>query len=384
MQKLIIPGTNDWNVELIRNTLPQYEEKIRNLVPSSTQLGDERAWLFNATGEYTTKSGYATAKLNNGDPETQDLNWKKCIWKVETSPKIRHFMWKACNKALPVGSALETRNISVDPTCKRCGAIETELHVLLLCPFAVKVWDLVPCMFKPVADGINSMASLLTQCRKMISLPPVGVGTTPIYPWILWILWINRNKLRFENKVFSEESTVLKAVQDARAWKAAQTSVLMPSLPHVVVPSSRLHVVDSITVCSFSDAAWDSTTGNCGLGWLLRDAGNLETEGFSSHRRYVPSALVAEALAVKAAVATAVSSHVSRLTVNSDSKNLVLLLRNQGQDMALRGLLHDIRVLARSLHSISFVYVPRLANIQADSLAKATLTSFSFPASTVV
>lgn len=126
--------------------------------------------------------------------------------------------------------------------------------------------------------------------------------------------------------------------------------------------------------------AWDSTTGNCGLGWFLRDAGKLETEGFSSHRRYVPSALVAEALAVKAAVATAVSSHVNRLTVNSDSKNLVLLLRNQGQDVALRGLLHDIRVLARSLLSISFVYVPRLANTQADSLAKAALASFSSPA----
>lgn len=190
---LLRPGTNEWDVERIRHTLPQYEEKIRNLIPSSSQLMDARVWLFNASGEYSTKSGYAVAKLNNGEPDTQEINWEKCIWQVATPPKIRHFMWKATSRALPVGSALEVRGIAISPLCKRSGERETEVHVLLQCPFARKVWELVPCLFKPIAQSINSVAALLTQCQKMVSLPPIGLGSTQLYPWILWILWTNRN-----------------------------------------------------------------------------------------------------------------------------------------------------------------------------------------------
>lgn len=282
-----------------------------------------------------------------------------------------------------MGSALETRGLAISPICKRCGERETELHVLFHCPFAVKVWDLVPCLLKPVAQSTNSVADLLLQCQKMISLPPVGLGNTQIYPWILWTLWINRNQLLFEKKLFSEESTVLKAIRDAKAWKAAQIIISKPSIPQYVVGSSLSPAVNSFTWSVFSDAAWDQATGNCGLGWQLRDSENAVAESSSTHRRFVSSALVAEALAVKAAVTTAVQFHVSSLTVNSDSKNLILLLKTQGQDVALRGVLHDIHVLSQSFTSISFNFIPRLANSQADTLAKTALFALSSPASIV-
>ena len=373
VSSLITPGTNEWDVEAIRETLPHYENFIRRLIPSALQAPDELVWLPNASGEYTTKSGYVVAKLCNGTQEDRTFKWKKCIWQVDTSPKIKHFMWKANNRALPVGSVLQARGLSSEVVCKRCGAVETELHVLLKCPFAAKVWDLVPCMFKPSVDNTNSISSLLQQCRRMLSLPPSGLGTTPLYLWILWILWTNRNKLMFENRVFSEQDTVLKSLQDARAWKAAQSCDKMPSIPQCVVHLSQLPFANSYTWSSYSDAAWNPSTWNCGIGWLLRDADNAVAESSSSYRRYVPSALVAEALAVKAAITAAISSHVSSIRVYSDSKNLVSLLKNQGQDVVLKGVLHDINVLARSFSSISFIFVPRLKNVEADLLAKAAL-----------
>lgn len=372
---LILPGTDDWNVAAVRETLPQYESAIRKLIPSALQAPDELVWLPNASGEYTTKSGYAVAKLYNGTTEDRAFNWKKCIWQVDTSPKIKHFMWKANNGALPVGSVLQTRGLATDIVCKRCGARETELHVLLQCPFASKVWDLVPCMFKPSVENTESISALLQQCRKMLSLPPSGLGTTPLYPWILWILWTNRNKLCFEDRAFSEQDTVLKALQDARAWKAAQSVDKMSSIPQCVVHQAYLPPTNSFTWCSFSDAAWNATTGDCGLGWILRDADGSVAERSSSHRRYVPSALVAEALAVKAAITAAISSHVSSIRVCSDSKILISLLKAQGKDVVLKGVLHDISVLARSFATIQFMFVPRLANVEADLLAKAALLS---------
>ncbi|WZZ92349.1 hypothetical protein YC2023_120928 [Brassica napus] len=379
VSKLIDPVSKEWNIDIIRETLPHYEEEICSLFPSYFQLDDELMWLNSASGTYTTKSGYAVAKLWNGNASNQEFNWRKWVWQVQTTPKIRHFLWKANSKALPVGTLLESRGLATSPVCKRCGARETELHVLLHCPFAERVWELMPCLHKPSASTITSVAQLLQHCGRMISLPPVGLGNTPLYPWILWILWTNRNKLTFENRLFSEENTILKAIKDARAWKAAQTCVEMPSIPHSVVPNFSPPVTNSYTWSSFSDAAWTSSSGNCGLGWYLRDATNTCTENSSSHRRYVPSALVAEALAVKAALTAAVSSHVSCLNVFSDSKALILLLKSQGKDVIMKGILHDIRILALSFESISFFFIPRVANSVADSLAKSALYSLPSP-----
>ena len=373
VNKLMKPSSTDWVLDLIRSNLPQYEEAIRRLIPSTLGMQDERVWLPNASGVYSTKSGYAIAKLCNEDQSDLAFNWNKCIWQIEASPKIKHFLWKANNKALPVGSVLVHRGIDAAATCKRCGELETELHVLLHCPFADQVWELLLCINKPNPHGVSSVSELLDRCRKMISLPPLGLGSTPLYPWILWILWTNRNKLLFENRIFTEKDSVLKAIQDARAWRAAQTMVTKPPVPQYVVSSNVKQAVNSYIWSSFSDAAWDSSTGNCGLGWQLRDAEGTSAESSSSHRRFVTSALVAEALAVKAVVNAAVSSHVSSLIVYSDSKALILLLNSQGQDVALKGILHDIHQLAQSFTSISFKFIPRLANAHADSLAKSAL-----------
>lgn len=87
---------------------------------------------------------------------------------------------------------------------------------------------------------------------------------------------------------------------------------------------------------------------------LILSFQNTCTETFSSHRRYVSSALVAEALAVKAAITAAVSSHASSFNVFSDSKALILLLNSQNQDVVLKGILHDIRIMALPLHLSRF------------------------------
>lgn len=179
-------------------------------------------------------------------------------------------------------------------------------------------------------------------------------------------------------RVFSEHDTVLKDLQDARAWNAVQSSDKTPFLPQCVVHHSHLPTANSYTWSSFSDAAWDSSTGNCGLGWLLQDADSSFAKRSFSYRRYVPSALVVEALAVKAAITAAISSHVSSIRIYSDSKILISLLKTQGQDVVLKSVLHDINVLARSFSSISFMFVPRLANVEADLLAKAALSSIAY------
>ena len=100
---------------------------------------------------------------------------------------------------------------------------------------------------------------------------------------------------------------------------------------------------------------------------------------YSSHRRNVTSALVAEALAIKAAIAwVAASSSLNQrpVVVLSDAKVLVDLLNAKKVDVKLQSVLYDIYALARHLVSISFKFIPRLENFVADLVAKSALFNF--------
>lgn len=114
---------------------------------------------------------------------------------------------------------------------KRCGCGRkmqalrndgTERHVLLQCPFANRVCDLVPALHKPDPATITSPESLLQACNRMIKLPPTGLNDTALCPWIFWYLWIGRNKLVFENREGTEHELVSIAVKETRIWQTAQ------------------------------------------------------------------------------------------------------------------------------------------------------------------
>lgn len=190
VRDLISTVTHDWDVPAIRAHLPQYEEIIRSLVPSQLAMEDSLQWLPEKKGIYTTRSEYALAKLNASGPPPTPFSWKRNIWNLQCSPKLNLFLWKAASKALPVGAALARRGMDATTCCKRCGEVESEIHVLLQCPFAAKVWELSPILFNPppTDSTTTTVHQLLHDCIKAVNLPPTGLST-PLYPWILWNLW---------------------------------------------------------------------------------------------------------------------------------------------------------------------------------------------------
>ena len=377
---MFLPNSTSWNISAIRLHLPHHEQDILSLNPSSFGMVDTRVWLPERLGDYSTKTGYALSKLNATPPRDQAFNWNQYVWNVATSPKTKHLLWRIGNNALSVGSNLLARGIMVDGACKRCGAPETILHVLLNCPFASRVWNLLPANLKPSPNTSTTISQLLQNSKKTTCLPPTGVSN-PVHPWLFWYLWTSRNKLMFENLLLSEEEVVLRSIKEARAWQEAQVRTCPPtSRPKPTRKSCPTSSVTSGLSC-FVDAAWDVRSGFGGMGWFFtnRDTGVIAQD--STNRRFVASALVAETLAVKAALTAAVSSGFRALTIYSDSKTLVTLLTSGGKCVELQGLLHDIHMLCAFLESISFCFVPRSENNEADSLAKAALFNLSCLAS---
>ena len=351
---------------------------IRRLVPSDCGMSDTLVWLAEKSGKYTTKSGYALAKINTTEKQ-EVFNWRKCVWNVNCSPKIKNFLWKLANNAMAVGESLLKRGIMVDGKCKRCGEIETTTHVMFLCPYAQKVWEKIPALFVPRPSSVSSIEELLKACTKMINLPPVGV-TTALYPWILWVLWTSRNQLVFEDKSFSETEVLGKAIKHAREWQDSTTKALPLSVSSKDCSGSvpQIQQPESAVRC-FTDAAWNGASGAGGMGWFCPDtAGSTILQG-SASCPFVASAIVAEALALKAAIKAAISHNIKDLICFSDSKGLINLITGNTSVIALQGILHDISVLSSSLSSISFKFIPRHCNTIADRLAKEALFLFQIP-----
>lgn len=370
---LLDSTTRDWSLEAIRLHLPQYEVMIRHIVPSSLGMKDKLVWLPNNSGSYSTKSGYAISKLNATPAANREpIKWKQNIWNVKCLPKIKHFLWKVANQALPVGSNLAKRGLNSNILCKRCGAAENEVHVLFSCPFASRVWDLVPVSIKPVLHPTAEVQHLLQACKETVNLPPIGIST-PLYPWLLGNLWVGRNKFIFEDKRATEAEIVLNAVREAKAWSNAQEKVTVTKLPVPQSAPPKMHRV-SASKCH-SDAAWMADTCDSGQGWIINNPlGSMVKQG-ETYRRFVVSPLMAEALAMNAAISDAAALGIKDLECYSDSKVLITLLTDRSPSVELQGILHDITVLSSAFEFISFFYVPRAFNVDADRLAKSALVN---------
>lgn len=289
----------EWNVIPIRQHLPLYEDRILQIIPSSFNKHDELVWLPDASGLYNSKSGYELARKSLHTPVTSEYPWRKCIWNLNTAPKIQSFLWRALNGALPVGHTLLIRGLQAESRCKRCGETETPLHLFFSCPFAARVWEKVPALCKPNAGSVSTMRELLISNTRMINLPPTGLVSSPIYPWLYWHLWKNRNRLIFENKSWSEAELIRKVLYDARAWEEVSQAVKHPS-PRCT--RSALPTPELKGISCFTDGAWDPISGHSGQGWAFVNPAGDVIRHYSSNRLHVATPIVAEALAVKAAL----------------------------------------------------------------------------------
>ncbi|KAG2320528.1 hypothetical protein Bca52824_013741 [Brassica carinata] len=213
VKDLLCPLSNKWNLEKIRGILPQYEDIILRIKTSSTQSLDTVIWLKEKSGEYTAKTGYGLGMTADKPPmETiEPVNWLRDIWNIKTSPKVKDFLWRVARRAIPVSSNLERRGFP-SFNCKKYGVHEDDLHVFLTCPLAEEAWSLLPTVQRPLSS-IATATELIKQGKNFVPLPPTGLNAT-LWPWVIWNLWKARNKLVFENRVFTAQEIVLKSIKE--------------------------------------------------------------------------------------------------------------------------------------------------------------------------
>lgn len=271
---LLCDHTKEWNIDLVNRLLPQYANDIFCLKPSKGLSTDKYIWSMCTNGEYPTKTGYhsASPSLIAEDaitpPNRDRFNWNKEVWKASCSPKIQLFLWKVVQGALPLGENLKKRGLRENTRCCLCGENETAIHLFVQCPFAANIWGLAPLLNNPNFGAFTGFANCLQTSKRFTCLPPTGLSSANIFPWLCWAIWTARNKIIFENRTTSVEDVISKAVSEAAKWQRAQ--LIEIDIHAIVVPSvtSCLNTTRNLTnhtkVCT--DVAWSESRQTAGLG----------------------------------------------------------------------------------------------------------------------
>ena len=277
---LIDSRVGSWSVPRIRELI--VEEDVERVLQTPIDLArqDQKMWGFSRNGIYNSKSGYKLAETlqemqlppSPGLPPIEKRLWKD-LWQTNTSPKIKHFMWRALSGALAVKSRLQSRGILLDTTCSRCGlSEETICHVLFHCEVAKKVWTRSGFPMPSGGFSVNSVwlnfYHLMSVSRKL----PKENEARLAFPWILWQIWKARNSFCFEQWTKDAELIFSKASNEATMW-------LNMSLISGDGPSSQMTNLEArskwqkpppgITKCNVA-SSWVDPMLKGGAAWIAR------------------------------------------------------------------------------------------------------------------
>ncbi|XP_056863970.1 uncharacterized protein LOC108850387 [Raphanus sativus] len=373
---LLTRETGEWITSMVEAIFPELAHLILLIKPSVQRLEDGFVWLKTKTGIYSVKSGYYALREETVElhisPNILSFKWQQHIWKSPSPPKLHLFLWKLCRGALPLGSSLLARGINISGLCPHCNEPETALHLFFLCPFAVQVWEQAPFRDKPLFSETATLHECFTTMSTLIALPPTGVSSS-LTSWILWGIWTSRNTLVFENRAIPAKTALVRAITSAREWLLAQATLPKRSLPVqgvIDLPPLQANVV----LCN-TDAAWIASQ-RAGLGWTFHHTPTgLAMEGSRSYN-HVSSPLMAEALAMREAMAEAKRCDITNVWFRTDSQELTRAINSKTLSVELFGVLMDIEFLSSSFDFCFVSFISRDSNVAADLLAKSALHSY--------
>jgi len=251
-----------WNIWLLGELFhPDDVSRILSTKPLLARQ-DSYCWAGNRNGVYSVKSGYELIyHLENKEkfvaPSLSPSLFPISVdcWKLKTSPKIQVFLWKSIKGAITVSERLQTRGIHNYDGCLLCGAVEeTVNHILFLCPYARQVWALSNILVPPEGFGCIDLENF-KYVFSMRHNENISNETRAIFPWIVWFLWKNRNKLLFNGSLYPPDCFVCIAYEDSIAWLSAQ------------VPNHNVSLSTSYHTFHWSPPLWAEVKCNIGFSW---------------------------------------------------------------------------------------------------------------------
>lgn len=125
-----------------------------------------------------------------------------CIWKMKVPPRIQLVIWLANLEKLKTGDSLVERGVldrdhGLCPFCE--SSIETITHVLFSCNFSWRIWMEVLNWWGMSGVLHNHCSSFTLALKGLVPRKYRGKVWNLILGCVLWSLWLERNKIKFEN-----------------------------------------------------------------------------------------------------------------------------------------------------------------------------------------
>ncbi|XP_024013803.1 uncharacterized protein LOC112087890 [Eutrema salsugineum] len=239
-------------------------------------------WKAERSGEYSVKSGFCLASKVNASVVREEMlrqpsfdEIKKQIWSSLCPAKIKTFMWKVISGAIPVVDNFISRGMKMDTRCQICGLEgESANHVLFSCTRARQVW--ASSQFPTPKDGFheNSVFQNIFYLLMSWKNKDIPLEIRRLYPWILWLLWKNRNSFLFEAKNCSAIDTMDKIRDDTNQWFLAQeierVDQELDRNGATLRAKKWLHPPISCRKCNIGHS-WDKSNSIGGAAWILRN-----------------------------------------------------------------------------------------------------------------
>ena len=130
-----------WNWEKLSFVVPStIKEKINAIpIPLFGESKDFISWKYTLNGEFSTASAYKLAKPDECQIPEFLGGW---IWKLDTAPKIRHFLWLCHHRSVPVRETITAKGVECDTICLVCKNAEESLsHALRECPLTLEEYQ---------------------------------------------------------------------------------------------------------------------------------------------------------------------------------------------------------------------------------------------------
>ncbi|KAG7577746.1 Ribonuclease H domain [Arabidopsis thaliana x Arabidopsis arenosa] len=253
-------------------------------VTSSGTQG-ERTSISNSvkTGYWLAFRDNKSDLIRNATSQPSLNGLKEKVWSILAAPKIKLFLWRALCAALPVADQIIHRGMRSDPRCQICGEEgESINHVLFTCSVARQLWAIsgVPTPeFGFGRSAIFANMQFLFELQKNFLVP---AQIRRLWPWVLWRLWKNRNKLCYEGTQFCPAKSFEKIKEDAHEWSIAQSQInsteshsighnASGSVPCDVPVSSPWQPPPPGWVKCNIGAAWSGKKCLAGSAWVLRN-----------------------------------------------------------------------------------------------------------------
>ncbi|OMO52016.1 reverse transcriptase [Corchorus capsularis] len=319
-------------IETVVPDLKEDASRILGLAIPRHPVRDCLIWNATRMGEFSVKSAYYVARdvLRRADslqgPRQQ--TWK-LVWSSQIMPKIHFFTWRLIWNILPTKGNLVFRGLDVPQLCEVCGKQpESVFHVFFRCKFSELVWDRVgPCV-NLTLDQWNSDGDWWD----FFIAKATSIGQLDKVLITLWLIWNNRNKALYE-----------------------QLTWIPPPMGIVKINT---------------DVAFCSSSGEAGLGVVIRDSAGKIIICASRCLNFIADSLYAEVHALLFGFELAIEHGIERCIFESDSL-LPITQINKKDPIFWEGghLIEEIRDLATLFDDYTFQFVHREANILAHNLA---------------